>query len=242
MVILGLALVLLFYLGLNINTNTKRQHQDQHQHQHQHQPQNRHPLPQVVLYTAPVRGDVPLAYLITFRSYGTWLHGDERGSVDRWHNYFGTPCFPANDARQQQNARRLKHAPITLNAEQRKSVEYAILETCLFRNWNLHAVNVRTNHAHSLITAYAAPSGMSVPFAAENGFAEGIRPERILNALKANATRQLRQDGHWPYQHTPWADGGSRKYVWTEFQLERAKDYVISGQGGPIPEFPKRKS
>ena len=25
----------------------------------------------------------PLAYLITIRSYGTWLHGDERGSMDR---------------------------------------------------------------------------------------------------------------------------------------------------------------
>src|SRR6185369_556860 len=25
--------------------------------------------------------DIPLAYLITFRSYGTWLHGDDRGSI-----------------------------------------------------------------------------------------------------------------------------------------------------------------
>jgi len=24
--------------------------------------------------------DLPLGYLITFRCYGTWLHGDERGS------------------------------------------------------------------------------------------------------------------------------------------------------------------
>src|SRR5438093_13756827 len=26
--------------------------------------------------------DLPLGYLITFRCYGTWLHGDERGSID----------------------------------------------------------------------------------------------------------------------------------------------------------------
>jgi len=26
------------------------------------------------------------AYLITFTTYGTWVHGDERGSVDREHN------------------------------------------------------------------------------------------------------------------------------------------------------------
>jgi hypothetical protein len=28
--------------------------------------------------------DIPLAYLITFRCYGTWLHGDKRGSIDRF--------------------------------------------------------------------------------------------------------------------------------------------------------------
>ena len=27
--------------------------------------------------------DFPLAYLITFRCYGTWLHGDKRGSYRR---------------------------------------------------------------------------------------------------------------------------------------------------------------
>jgi hypothetical protein len=27
----------------------------------------------------------PLGYLITFRAYGTWLHGHERGSVDQHH-------------------------------------------------------------------------------------------------------------------------------------------------------------
>ena len=27
--------------------------------------------------------EFPLAYLITFRCYGTWVHGDERGSMDR---------------------------------------------------------------------------------------------------------------------------------------------------------------
>ena len=27
--------------------------------------------------------DTALAYFISFRSYGTWLHGDQRGSIDR---------------------------------------------------------------------------------------------------------------------------------------------------------------
>ena len=31
----------------------------------------------------------PIGYLVTFRCYGTWLHGDERGSFDRHHRV----CF-----------------------------------------------------------------------------------------------------------------------------------------------------
>src|SRR4029077_14507206 len=40
--------------------------------------------------------NIPLAYLITFRAHGTWLHGDRRGSVDRFHNRYGTPRIPPN--------------------------------------------------------------------------------------------------------------------------------------------------
>jgi len=29
--------------------------------------------------------NAPIGYLITFRCYGTWLHGDEGASVDRHH-------------------------------------------------------------------------------------------------------------------------------------------------------------
>src|SRR5437762_2022331 len=50
----------------------------------------------------------PLGYLITFRSYGTWLHGDARGSVDRFHNAFGTPRLPYNERWQKHNRNVLK--------------------------------------------------------------------------------------------------------------------------------------
>ena len=40
-------------------------------------------------YGERAEGNYPLAYLITIRSYGTWVHGDEKGSVDRhgFNNY-----------------------------------------------------------------------------------------------------------------------------------------------------------
>jgi hypothetical protein len=39
----------------------------------------------------------PLAYLTTFITYGTWLHGDKRASVDDEHNRFGAQFVPHND-------------------------------------------------------------------------------------------------------------------------------------------------
>jgi hypothetical protein len=53
---------------------------------------------------------IPLGYLITFRSYGTWLHG-RGGSVDRFHNTYGTPKLPANQKRKQYNQRLLNSLP-----------------------------------------------------------------------------------------------------------------------------------
>ena len=35
--------------------------------------------------------DAPIAYFISFRTYGTWLHGDERGSIDLHNNIYGNP-------------------------------------------------------------------------------------------------------------------------------------------------------
>src|SRR5437899_2252040 len=63
----------------------------------------------------------PTAYLITFRIYGTWPHGDNRGSVDRFHKGYGTPMLPANAQRRQYERSLLTRAPVTLNAKQRKS-------------------------------------------------------------------------------------------------------------------------
>src|SRR5215831_10552001 len=92
----------------------------------------------------------PVGYLITFRCYGTWLHGDERGSIDRHHRTYGAPGLPPSEMRRQRDRDLLKQAPVTLNANQRPVVEAAIRETCAIRKWNLRTVNVRTNHVHAV--------------------------------------------------------------------------------------------
>ena len=95
--------------------------------------------------------DTPLAYLITFRSYGTWLHGDERGSIDRFHNRYKSPYIEPNPRWQLHNTRVLDGEPVILNAAQRKSVERAIHTTCEYRRWHLHVLNVRTTDAHIVV-------------------------------------------------------------------------------------------
>src|SRR4051812_16585461 len=87
----------------------------------------------------------PLAYLISFRCYGTWLHGDPRGSTDRYRNAYGSPHIPSTPSWLAVKARMLEQSPVTLDARRRRAVEAAIRETCEIRGWPLRAVNVRTN-------------------------------------------------------------------------------------------------
>jgi hypothetical protein len=111
---------------------------------------------------------IPLGYLITFRAYGTWLHGDERGSVDRFHNRYATPAIPPNESWHAYNERMMKLAPVILNSQRRTAIKAAIRETCELRSWRLHAENVRTNHVHAVVNARC-------------------HPELVLRSLKANA-------------------------------------------------------
>ncbi len=155
----------------------------------------------------------PLAFLITFRCYGTWLHGDERGSVDRRKfNRYGTPDMPGSRRLSEDEERELIHAAIILNKAQRVVVESAIREVCEHRGYGLLALNVRTNHVHSVVTATC-------------------RPEQVMDTFKAYATRRLRETGQLDPKIKPWARHGSTPYLWTEEAVEKAIDYVINGQG-----------
>src|SRR6185295_17833407 len=101
--------------------------------------------------------DTPLAYFISFRTYGTWLHGDKRGSIDRYHNAYGSPYLPPNTRWKRYKQKLLKTKPLVLNPIQHRAVEDAIRETCSIRKWSLLAINVRTNHVHTVVVAHKHP-------------------------------------------------------------------------------------
>lgn len=75
------------------------------------------------------------------------------------------------------------------------------------------AVNGRINHIHTV----AASSG---------------KRELALGVFKANATRQMRENGCWPHSRSPWAEKGGRLYLWTEKHVSDAIPYLVNGQGG----------
>jgi len=159
--------------------------------------------------------EFPLAYLISFRTYGTWLHGDQRGSMDRKNNVYGTSKIARNPHLEKSDAEQLKRRPITLNAMQRQRVEKAVRQVCDHRHYLLRAINVRTNHVHTVVTAM-------------------VKPEPILDAFKAYATRWLRSEGHLSPSVKPSVRHGSTIYLWKERDVAKAIEYVMLGQGDDL--------
>ncbi len=163
--------------------------------------------------------EFPLTYLITIRTHGTWLHGDERGSVDRHgQNIYGTNRIAANNKFSTRMRENNTETEFLLNGKQRAAVEAAIRNVCTVRACALIAVNVRTNHFHSVVAA-------------------ANKPELIINAFKTNATRELRAAGLVNANESVWSRGGSRRYLWKPHHIEAAIDYVLYGQGEDLPNF-----
>jgi REP element-mobilizing transposase RayT len=154
----------------------------------------------------------PLAYLITIRTYGTWLHGDERGSVNVEHNAFGAPLLAPNDAFQRKAASLMDERPFVLGERQREVVQTTIEGTARLRFWQIHALSVRTNHVHVVVSAEQPP-------------------EPFMNSLKSWCTRRLCEAELIPKGKRVWARHGSTKYLWKMEHVNAACQYVVEGQG-----------
>ena len=113
----------------------------------------------------------------------------------------------------------MNHEPVLLDAKKRRATELGLRNVCTKRDWGLYAINVRTNHVHVV-----ASIGTTTP-------------DRALAALKAYATRQMREDECWTHEHSPWAEKGSKRRLWNEKHISDAVEYVLIGQGRDLPKF-----
>jgi REP element-mobilizing transposase RayT len=156
-------------------------------------------------------------YFVTFTSYGTWLHGDERGSHDRKGTTERTARLAPDPTIEAQMRLRMKHEPFMLNGPMRKVVREAIVEHCDYRRWLLREISVRTNHVHLVVVADAAGS-------------------RVLNSVKARATRALREAMLLGADRPVWTERGSCRVMKTEQDIASACTYVREGQGPELPD------
>ncbi len=159
-----------------------------------------------------------MRYLITFACYGTRLHGDEAGSVDRHHNSFGSRVLEPDSQRVMEERREMLDAPYSLNEAGRAAVLAAIRGHCAHRGWNLLAAHVRSSHVHAVVEAEA-------------------RPERIMNAIKSYASRELNRLGIDGPERRRWARHGSTRWLWKDQDVREAIRYVIEEQGEPMAIF-----
>jgi REP element-mobilizing transposase RayT len=168
--------------------------------------------------------DDPIAFFLTWPTYGTWLPGDARGWVEYRHGF----QLPDPILELESRARMTEDA-CRLSPEQRERIRQQVAETCEFKRWVLHAVNCRTNHVHVVLTS-------------------SITPKTIREQLKAWCTRRLneQQAAAGAAQHQQrtnwWAERGSIRWVFHESDLAAAVDYVLDQQDNPRRfESPTRK-
>ncbi len=154
----------------------------------------------------------PPAYLLTWTCYGTWLHGDERWSINKGHKDFHGPSIAPHEGMERAARARMKGDIVLLTPGMRRIAGDAIREHARHKGWTDHAVHVRNNHGHAVI---AAP---------------GRKPDPVLVQVKAWATRALRDEGLVAAGARVWTEGGSTRWLWDEKGLREAIEYVMERQ------------
>lgn len=164
-----------------------------------------------------------LAYFITFSTYGTWLHGTDKGkgSVDRDHNQYGSE-FVTPDATREGSMREAMAQPAyTMDAGQREVVRDAIVELCREKGWRLWAVHVRSNHVHVVVTVDRDPG-------------------RVMSDMKARASRNLTRAGFDDSTRKRWTRHGSTLHLFDEATMADKIDYTLNRQGAPMARYDGR--
>ncbi len=111
-----------------------------------------------------------------------------------------------------------QEAFVLATAESRATVRDAIVATCAFRSWFLHALHVRTDHVHAIVEAECAAG-------------------RVLNDWKAYATRALRSKKLVESDRLVWAHGGNAVTIARPEGLRTAIRYVLEQQGQPMEVY-----
>ena len=111
-----------------------------------------------------------------------------------------------------------KKDTFVLTSRMRQVVEGAIAGVCKHREYELSAINVRSNHVHAVVS-HEGP------------------PEKIIEAFKGYSTRALRRDGFVNQETKVWARHASTRYLWKATSVEAARNYCLYFQDDEFPSF-----
>jgi REP element-mobilizing transposase RayT len=161
-----------------------------------------------------------LAYFITFTTYGTWLPGNAKGSVDDEHNVYGTSLVEADADREQGAREAMTQAPYVITAAERAIVCNAMVELARDRGWDLLAAHVRSNHVHVVVSAERDPG-------------------RLMSDLKSRASRDLALAGFADAKRRRWTRHGSTRHLFREEEVEAAVRYTLDEQGERMAWYAK---
>ena len=157
----------------------------------------------------------PFAYHIIFGTYGTRLHGDERGTVDRSINQFGDPIVGMDKEWQQIECSLLRFPMRELIVEQRLFVEQTVPVICERGGWKLVETAAAADHVHNVVSA-------------------DVEGKDVRKWLKRWLSEAL--NARWPIcdGEVWWSECGSVKWVWTEDYYHRVVDYVRGQKTGNL--------
>jgi REP element-mobilizing transposase RayT len=163
----------------------------------------------------------PLAYHITWGTYGIRLHGDPRGTVDRKHNDYKTKIVTTDRPRLEHEKARLKFAPVRFTREQRLFLETALPQICERGQWTFITCAVAPDHVHLIVKSE-------------------INPETIRRLAKRWSSEALFATFPTTSIGTWWAEAGSIRWIGDDAYLQNATRYVQKQRITPRPHEESR--
>ncbi len=162
-----------------------------------------------------------LAYHITWGTYGTRLHGDPRGTVDRQNNEYGTPVPEYDEHRWIRETENLKFDPIYLTRDEMIFVESIIPSICECDYWKIIECAAGPDHVHTVLSS---PND----------------PETIRRLLKRWLGQAMSEQFGLEKGRTWWAECGSIRWIDNERYFANAANYVHRQHATPRPQVSRR--
>lgn len=155
-----------------------------------------------------------LAYHITWGTYGTRLHGDPRGTVDRQHNQVDSPILAYDQHRWSVEKERLRFPPVRFTRDQMLFIESIVPDICQQGYWAHRASAAGSDHVHIIVSSQH-------------------EPQTIPRLLKRWLGQEFSRKYPLPEGATWWSECGSIRWISDESYFRNAVKYVVRQRAGP---------